>query len=169
MTECGLHVKAEVTKHNLVMQEGCFPWLTQILQRWLLPSPRRTLCLPLSPEGLKRLGLNRMLAPLQTQGIPQKWEGCQTLEQHRSHLSKTEAKKRGQEHHINDKAERENKEQLSKQITRCSSYHTDTKAFTELIPICRVFRCKRYGSEKCLNAWRKTATDKCPPSLMIRE
>lgn len=83
-------------------------WLTQILQRWLLLYPRRTLCLPSSPEGLKRLGLNRMLAPLQTQGIPQKWEGCQTLEQHRSHLSKTEAK-RGQEYQANNSREKEEK------------------------------------------------------------
>lgn len=68
--------------------------LTQILQRWRLPSPHRRLCLPSNPEGLKRLGLDRMLAPLRTPGIPQKWEGCQTQEQLRSRLSKTEARKR---------------------------------------------------------------------------
>lgn len=69
-------------------------WLTRILQRWQPPSPLRRLCLPSSPEGLQRLGLNRMLAPLRTRGSPQKWEGCRTQEQLQSHLSKHRGKQR---------------------------------------------------------------------------
>lgn len=71
-----------------------FCQLTRIRPCWPPRSLHRTLCLPPSPEDLKRLGLNRMPAPLRTQGNPQKREGCRTLEQLRSHLSKTEAKKR---------------------------------------------------------------------------
>lgn len=70
-----------------------FCQLTRIRPCWPPRSLHRTLCLPPSPEDLKRLGLNRMPAPLRTRGNPQKWEGCRTLEQLRSHLSKTEAKK----------------------------------------------------------------------------